>query len=198
MKTSYGCLMGLLALIGCDDAMSSSLGASEHTSHSIVMRVDAATPVECPNGGSATRVGLDNNGDGALADDEVTGQSVVCDQVKAPPPAPPPHVVVQFLTGTAADGHCPAGGVVVQAGIDSNGSGRLEDGEITETDYLCDGHHDSDPPPTPQVLVRFLTNAAGDHCPAAGDIVQAGLDNNANGRLDDDEVTHTDYLCSHG
>ena len=187
--------MGLLALMGCDDAMSSP-GAAEHASHSIVMRVDAASPAECPNGGSATRVGFDSNGDGALAEDEVTGQSVVCDQLKAPPPPLAPHVVVQFLTGTTADGHCPAGGVVVQAGLDRNGSGRLEAGEITETDYLCDAHHE--PPPTPQVLVRFLTNAAGDHCPTTGDIVQAGLDTNSNGRLDDDEVSHTDYLCSHG
>jgi hypothetical protein len=138
MKSSYGWLMGLIALVGCDDAMSPPAAFSEHAMHSIVMRVDAATPAECPDRGWVTRAGIDGNGDGTLADDEVTGQSVLCNQAsKGPPPAPAPQVLVRFLTGTAADGHCPGGGVVVQAGLDGNGNGQLDDDEVTHTDYLC-------------------------------------------------------------
>ncbi|MEO7734563.1 MAG: hypothetical protein ABIY55_26645 [Kofleriaceae bacterium] len=189
----------MIALVGCDDAMSPPAVFSEHALHSIVMRVDAATPAECPDGGSVTRAGIDSDGDGTLADGEVTGQSVICQpKGEEPQPAPAPQVLVRYLTGTAAGGHCPGDGVVVQAGIDGDGNGQLDDHEATHTDYLCNGGHEGEPTPASQVLVRFLTNAAGAHCPGVGDIVQAGLDGNGNGQLDDNEVTHTDYLCIRG
>jgi len=33
--------------------------------------------------------------------------------------------------------NCPNGGVAIKSGVDSNGDGKLEDGEVTSTSYLC-------------------------------------------------------------
>jgi hypothetical protein len=35
--------------------------------------------------------------------------------------------------------NCPSGGVAIQTGLDEDGDGKLEDSEITETSYVCDG-----------------------------------------------------------
>jgi hypothetical protein len=51
--------------------------------------------------------------------------------------------------------HCAGGGTAIVAGVDEDGSGTLEGGEIAETFYLCDR---SDVPPTDIVGDVVLTN----------------------------------------
>lgn len=42
-------------------------------------------------------------------------------------------------TSEPAGNNCPAGGNRVQAGVDTDGNGRLEDAEVTTTAYVCNG-----------------------------------------------------------
>jgi hypothetical protein len=47
---------------------------------------------------------------------------------------------VSRVVVTPADaGHCPAGGIQVEVGVDGNGDGTLDIGEIESTSYVCNG-----------------------------------------------------------
>jgi len=89
-------------------------------------------------------------------------------------------------------GQCPFGGAVVSSGLDDNGNGILDDAEIITRTTLC---HDAPGQAPPMIVVRLVAEPAGPHCALASTAVQSGPDRNANGRLDDDEVTHVDYVC---
>ena len=50
--------------------------------------------------------------------------------------------------------------------------------------------------PAGNVLLRSQPIAAGEQCAAAGIRVDTGLDSNANGQLDDDEVSSSQFICN--
>jgi hypothetical protein len=106
--------------------------------------------------------------------------------------SPPPAKVVT-RTDAASTADCPFGGVIVVAGLDSNGNGKLDDAEVKTRTMVC---NDAPAQPPPTILVRLVPEPAnGGHCAEGGTAVQSGPDRNGNGRLDDDEVTHTDFVC---
>src|SRR5689334_228884 len=53
----------------------------------------------------------------------------------------------------------------------------------------------SSPPPQPALLSRSDREPAGANCTYGGTALRAGLDRNADGILEDNEVEHTDYVC---
>lgn len=106
-------------------------------------------------------------------------------------PAPDlPNLLVATAPASAAD--CPFGGEVVSAGADANGNGILDDGEVASRTVVC---NNAPAPPPPPTVVRLVAEPAGPHCALDGTAVQSGPDRNGNGVLDDDEVTHIDYVC---
>src|SRR5262245_34039753 len=109
-----------------------------------------------------------------------------------PPVEPPPLAKVVTRTDPASPTDRPSGGAGVASGLDDNGNGRLDDAEITTRATVCNEAPAQQPPP---ILVRLVSEPSGAHCVAGGTAVQSGPDRNANGRLDDDEVVHTDYVC---
>jgi hypothetical protein len=54
----------------------------------------------------------------------------------------------------------------------------------------------TDGPSGKSVSLRTNPEPAGNNCPAGGNRVQAGVDTDSNGRLEDSEVTTTAYVCS--
>jgi hypothetical protein len=96
----------------------------------------------------------------------------------------------------AAGSQCPAGGVAVRTGVDRNGDGVLEDDEVASTSYVCNGGSGGATTTAPATLVRVVAEPAGSHCRDGGSAVEAGLDTNGNGTLDDAEVTTTSYVCN--
>ena len=104
--------------------------------------------------------------------------------------APAPVVV---RTDAASSADCPNGGVIVLAGVDSNGNAALDDAEVQMRTVVCN------PPPAspdPKTVVRLVEEPVGGaHCAEGGTAVQTGPDTNGNGQLDDEEVTHVDYIC---
>ena len=54
----------------------------------------------------------------------------------APDPTP---VSLLRLDSAAASETCPAGGTTVSSGLDDNGDGTLQDGEIDDQEVVCDG-----------------------------------------------------------
>ncbi|RKG70133.1 hypothetical protein D7V88_39915 [Corallococcus terminator] len=85
--------------------------------------------------------------------------------------------------------HCAFGGQAVLTGLDQDRDGELDDEEVNATHYLCD-----DAPP--QVRTRTQAEPHGANCALGGQAVQSGLDRDANGQLDDAEVSATDYVCA--
>jgi len=101
-----------------------------------------------------------------------------------------PAVVVRTDPASLAD--CPYGGSVVSSGLDENQNQVLDDAEIKTRTDVC---NDASAQPPPPVVVRLVAEPKGDHCAEGGTAVQSGPDRNGNAQLDDDEVTHTDYVC---
>ncbi|MBK3018684.1 hypothetical protein FKK32_29565, partial [Klebsiella pneumoniae] len=97
---------------------------------------------------------------------------------------------------------CPMAGVRVDSGKDSDSNGVLADSEVTATQYVCNGATGATGSTGNagsnglSALVRVQVEPAGSHCALGGSAVQAGLDSNANGTLDNSEVASTSYVCS--
>ena len=87
---------------------------------------------------------------------------------------------------------CADGGKMVEAGVDKNANGTLDADEVTSTSYICNGAGGK------PSLVKTSPEAAGTNCPFGGTKIETGLDKNANGTLDADEVVaaSTSYACA--
>ncbi len=99
---------------------------------------------DCLLGGLLIESGLDTDGDGTLAPEEVTSTATVCDSTVGDggdgsdggaDRAPALVEVEDVLPGE----QCEAGGKRIDAGVDRDGDGSLDRGEILDTDYVCNG-----------------------------------------------------------
>jgi hypothetical protein len=88
----------------------------------------------CPSGGIALSVGYDLNNNGLLDASEVTGTTYVCNGTSGG------KASLLSVTVEPAGTNCPTGGIKVQSGVDTNGDGTLGSGEVTSTDYVCNGN----------------------------------------------------------
>lgn len=95
---------------------------------SLVRTATEPAGTNCRNGGTAILVGLDTDGDGMLADGEVTSRTYVC--------GPASQTLVRVAPENPGT-NCPLGGVLVASGPDTNADGVLADGEITTRNYVC-------------------------------------------------------------
>ena len=94
------------------------------------------------------------------------------------------------LTEEAPGENCSDGGVAVTSGTDLNGNGELDEDEVSDVYYVCDGQG-SEPPQT----VRVDDEPAGDNCANGGVAVHSGADLDRDGLLSDDEIEETSYVC---
>ncbi|MBM4780919.1 MAG: hypothetical protein GQE15_24750 [Archangiaceae bacterium] len=95
---------------------------------SLVRTATEPAGTNCRNGGTAILVGLDTDGDGMLADSEVTSRTYVC--------GPASQTLVRVAPENPGM-NCPLGGVLVASGADTNADGVLADTEITTRNYVC-------------------------------------------------------------
>ncbi len=112
----------------------------------------------------------------------------------APPPAGgDPSVAARTSTIAPGDADCPAGGVLVETGIDENANGVLDDAEVDTSEKVC---HGSDGADGLDALIALSPEPAGDNCPGGGVRIDAGIDADGDGSLDPAEVTQTEYVCN--
>jgi ELWxxDGT repeat protein len=179
---------------------------------SIAMNIVAAT--SCLTGGKKFQFGLDKNQDGGLNNEEVTFDVDICDGpvgqegehgsdgangldgANGSDGKDGANALVNIYPETAGP-NCANGGTRLDVGTDEDNSGLLEEQEIEQTQYICDGGFTnttlltsiSPPPP--------LMN-----CDAGGRMISHGLDNGdgggfeANGNLEPGEVDATTTFCS--
>jgi len=161
----------------------------------------------CPAAGTRIESGRDADGNGVLADSEVSSTQYVCNGADGKPGANGQSVLVR-VRAEAAGANCALGGSAVLAGTDANGNGSLEDGEASSVAYVCSGAGGATGPAGPtgpsgpagasglDALVALASEPAGANCPYGGQRVQSGVDSNRSGVLDAGEVSSTAYLCS--
>jgi hypothetical protein len=149
----------------------------------LIKTTNEAAGINCENGGIKIDSGIDSNGNGTLDDDEITATTYVCNGIDG-------NNSLTKMTNEAAGTNCENGGVKIDSGIDTNGDGTLDDSEITATAYVCNGIDGNDS------LTKITNEAAGANCENGGLKIDTGVDNNANGVLDDDEIRATAYACN--
>lgn len=97
------------------------------------------------------------------------------------------------VTAEAPGANCADGGQRIDWGIDDDGDGILEAGEIEGTRYVCNGSDGSDGVGS---LVDVTNEAPGANCARGGFRIDWGADDDGDGTLDAGEVDGTVYVCS--
>jgi hypothetical protein len=154
----------------------------------------------CADGGILVEAGIDENDDGELDDDEVDSTSYVCDGAdgahgETGPEGPASLIAV---TAEAAGDTCEAGGQRIDYGVDADSDGVLDTEEVSSTGYLCDGAEGVQGDTGSEGLTSLIAvtaEAAGDNCETGGQRIDHGLDADADGVLDAEEISGTSYLC---
>ncbi|MCP3059360.1 hypothetical protein LXT21_11300 [Myxococcus sp. K38C18041901] len=144
-------------------------------------RARPAEPTDtCPLGGVSTRSGLDMNRNSELEDEEVTHERLDCAGEY------PVNVRVRGI----AQGHptCVGEGTLVEAGPDLDGDGQLGPIERRTVAVHCGE-------PSTRILARLEPEPVGGRCAAGGHRVDSGTDGNADGILQDTEVTEHRRVC---
>ena len=140
----------------------------------------------CAAGGQKIASGLDLDRSGILEPSEITDTTYVCNGVDGIDAVQ----VLITVTDEAAGDNCAAGGQKIQAGGDDDASGILDENEVEQTTYVCNGEDEE------QALVETTDEAAGDNCEAGGQKVVAGIDSDRSGTLEAAEITSTVYVCN--
>lgn len=163
---------------------------------------------QCPAGGTQFDVGIDADRDGTLDAEEVTASEVICNGAKGAKGA----TGVKGANGTdgtdGADGkgaavrisglpdddeRCPAGGSMVETGVDANGNGSLDDEEVQSSEVLCE--------PAGLLFDTATLAEDPDTCAHGGQRVRIGHDDGTpggiagDGELQDEEVESTRDVC---
>ena len=89
----------------------------------------------CANGGTKLVVGVDEDFDGSISEEETTELSYVCNGEDGLPG----KTSQSRITPEPAGPNCEAGGNKVEFGVDMNEDGELSDDEVQHSAYVCDG-----------------------------------------------------------
>lgn len=95
-------------------------------------------------------------------------------------------------TEEPAGENCPTGGTRIDVGTDADGNEMLDESELTNTSYVCNGGGGT------SLLVRTSEEGAGTNCPFGGTKIETGTDANNNGVLETTEVNAaaTSFVCN--
>ncbi len=187
-----------------DGTATLTCGATSFTLESGANALVAATAVEagepCAFGGHRVQVGADDGSGGAIAKDgvlqagEVDQTFYACDGAPGADGAAGVSALVEVSALEAGDPLCPAGGQWVAFGLDADGDGALQAGEVAGGEAVC---HGEDGAPGAAALVVSSPVDDPEVCPAGGWSIAVGHDADGDGTLGEGEVTHEAVVC-HG
>jgi hypothetical protein len=92
----------------------------------------------CPNGGDKVDTGLDKDRNGILDPSEVTMSYYICNGQNGSNGTNGFNGLTEVTTESSGT-NCPSGGLKIDTGLDTNRNGILDLGEITTTNYVCNG-----------------------------------------------------------
>jgi len=163
-------------------------GAPAHAS--LFELLDEPAGANCPTGGTQVQTGLDTNDDGVLDPGEITQARYLCNGSDG---ADGLDSLVAVSDEAAGGGCGVVAGKKVETGLDNNGDGVLDPGEVDSTSFVCNGE---DGIGVTNSLVSVTTEPAGAACPTGGQRVEIGLDDNGNTILEPAEIDTTSYVCN--
>ena len=218
----------LTLIAGTAAAAPEDMTLTPATNGAVVIQTPAATPaLRVQPTGAVQLPQLPGATPGAATDKPVchdaSGTLLPCDPTAIGTPGPTGASGMSTLvspTAEPAGANCATGGVRLQYGLDANGNGALDAGELNAalTRYVCNGAQGPQgvqgvqgAAGTPGAagtagtagangkssLVLSTAEAPGANCSTGGVRLQYGLDANGNGVLDAGEVNATRYVC-HG
>lgn len=123
----------LCAIVLAIAVLSPACGDGDGSVNSLVRLDEEPAGENCSSGGIAVSVGPDENGDGVLADQEVTDTSYICNGE----PGQEGLQTLLRLDPEPEGPNCIRGGVAVSSGLDVNRNGVLDEGEVDSTAYVC-------------------------------------------------------------
>lgn len=86
--------------------------------------------------------------------------------------------------------NCQYSGMKIEVGVDENRNAFLESGEVTNTNYVCNGQ------PGLKSLMTVTAENPGDNCASGGYKLESGSDVNNNNILDASEIGSAKYICN--
>jgi hypothetical protein len=189
MKKSSVLITSSLALV-----LGSACGDETITLPDRLFSTTAATPAECPDGGETILTGIDANRNGALDDDEIQAREPVCvgpDGEPGEAGIPGTDALIRTLDELAG-ANCEVGGVRIDVGVDDDDDDVLDEDEVQQTSFACDG-------PEGEVglvsLVAFRDDPGALCSDAGGIVVDSGVDLDRDGELDAEEVQSSEVVC---
>ncbi len=164
----------------------------------------------CVVGGKKVETGIDDNGNGQLDPEEVDETTYICDGENGQDGQDGAvgndgkNALAKVTEEPAGTANCNGkGGQKIETGIDTSGEGKLDDGEVTDTTYVCNGEKGDTGAAGDNgknALVKITEEATGTaNCSGkGGQKIETGIDISGEGDLDDVEVTDTTYVCNGG
>ncbi|MBU1243560.1 hypothetical protein KKD52_09855, partial [Myxococcota bacterium] len=200
LQTQYVC-NGIAGVDGCD-------GTDGANGLNSLVRVTAeAAGLNCMAGGTKIETGLDADSDGVLDPSEIAQTRYICNGADGSDGTNGSDgfnsLVTVFVVAPGVP--CAAGGQRIEIGLDLDRDGVLDAGEVTQTQYVCngaagangsDGSDGIDGTDGLASLVRVTTEPAGVQCTNGGSFVETGLDLDSDGVLDAGEITQSQYICN--
>jgi hypothetical protein len=204
-----GCTV-LVAACGGDGHDGANGTDGIHGLNALVATTAIAPGGDCVAGGYEVRAGQDANDDGKLGPEETSSTDYVCngepgadDDGSAGAEANPTGAASLVSVTTLPPGDdCNAGGLRLEAGVDTDGSGSLEASEVTTSRALCNGEP-GEPgtaaakgDPGIDALIVTHPEPTGAHCPNGGTRIDVGQDADRDAALSVAEVASTSYVCN--
>jgi len=175
------------------DGVDGSNGADALVDRVSISEVEAGEL--CANGGVAISHGIDTNENGILDAGEIEETETVCHGESSGVNGGNSSGVAQSLirvVSVVAGGDCANGGARIDTGIDTNDNSVLDDEEVTDSVYVCNG---LDGASAPMSMVDVTRIESADGCDGAAIQVVSGVDADGNGTLEGDEVSSTELIC---
>ena len=171
----------------------------EDGTQALVSTSTESSGLNCVNGGTRIDVGLDDNNNTVLDVDEIDTTNYICNGTNGNDAATGRSTLIEIAAINKGDVNCSNGGIMYTSGLDDNNNSILENIEIDQTEYICNGVDGSNGTDGHSALITTEVITVGDlTCPTGGYIYRTGLDVNNNLTLEPLEVnlTATRYICN--
>lgn len=97
------------------------------------------------------------------------------------------------LEAESAGINCSSGGYRLSTGIDLNENNMLDQEEIENEEYVCNGNSGVN---GSNSLINVITEPSGEFCDFGGLKIETGLDQNNNSVLEENEIQAINYVCN--
>jgi small nuclear ribonucleoprotein (snRNP)-like protein len=186
-----------------------SNGSNGSGLNSLIQTSVESAGANCSNGGVKVETGQDNNNDGILQSAEIIAANTkyICNGTNGTNGSNGTNgtngknsLIRKSVENAGAN--CANGGIKLESGLDANENLVLDNNEVSQTHYVCNGSNGTNGTNGTNgsngqtSLIRTSAEPAGANCSSGGIKVESGLDANNNNVLDAAEVSVTRYVCN--